>query len=52
MVYMRLAVREENYAKQVFGELYERYAEKTPRFCAAFPRHCISHSAIVKYGEP
>jgi len=36
MVYKRLAVREENYAKQVFGELYARYATRTPRFIPRF----------------
>jgi len=35
-VYIRLAVREENYAKQVFGELYARYATSTPRFIPRF----------------
>jgi protein-S-isoprenylcysteine O-methyltransferase Ste14 len=35
IIYIRLAHREEKLARQVFGELYIRYAEKTPRF---FPR--------------
>ena len=35
IVYIRLAHREEKLAGLVFGELYIRYAEKTPRF---FPR--------------
>lgn len=34
-VYIRLSVREENYVKQMFGELYVRYADRTPRY---FPR--------------
>ena len=36
IVYTRLAIREENYAKQVFGELYSRYAAGTPRFIPRF----------------
>jgi protein-S-isoprenylcysteine O-methyltransferase Ste14 len=35
-VYIRLAVREENYAKKMFGELYGRYATRTPRFIPRF----------------
>jgi len=31
-VYFRLSVREENDARQSFGELYTRYSERTPRF--------------------
>jgi len=32
IVYTRLAISEEHHAKQAFGELYTRYAERTPRF--------------------
>jgi len=31
-VYFRLSVREENNVRWVFGDLYVRYADKTPRF--------------------
>ena len=34
-IYFRLSLREEKEAQQVFGELYTRYAGRTPRF---FPR--------------
>jgi len=40
-VYIRLAVREENYAKQMFGEIYVRYAEKTPRFIPRLSQNSI-----------
>ena len=35
-LYRRLARREEKEALEMFGELYERYAEKTPRFIPQF----------------
>lgn len=45
IVYIRLAHREEKLAGLVFGELYIRYAEKTPRF---FPR---LHDYLAPSGE-
>lgn len=35
-VYYRLSVQEENDARQVFGEAYTRYAQRTPRFIPRF----------------
>jgi protein-S-isoprenylcysteine O-methyltransferase Ste14 len=44
-VYIRLSVREENYVKKMFGELYDRYAQNTPRF---IPRLHENRSPIVQ----
>lgn len=46
MVYFRLSVQEENYAKQVFGEPYIRYAKSTPRFIPRF------HAKVPLIGQP
>jgi protein-S-isoprenylcysteine O-methyltransferase Ste14 len=42
LMYGRLAVTEEAEMQSQFGEMYERYAEKTPRF---FPHFNQSTSA-------
>jgi len=45
IVYTRLAIREENYTKQVFGELYTRYAAMTLRFNSLF---MTAHPLVVQ----
>ena len=45
IVYNRLATKEENDAKQAFGELYTRYASRTGRF---IPRLHNNHTTLVK----